>query len=62
MRLPIVKIGGASGVRLPQSILKQCGVEGEVSIEVDGDSLVIRAHHGEVIPRSNVIHVKFGDL
>lgn len=62
MRLPIIKIGGASGVRLPQSILKQCGVEGQVSMEIDGDSLVIRAHHGDVTSQSNVIHVKFGDL
>jgi antitoxin component of MazEF toxin-antitoxin module len=62
MRLPIVKICGASGVRLPQSILKQCGVEGQVTMEVDGDSLIIRAHHGDFTSQSNVIHVKFGEL
>jgi antitoxin component of MazEF toxin-antitoxin module len=62
MRLPIVKIGRSSGVRLPQSILRQCGVEGQVSMEVDGDSLIIRAHHGDCPPRSNVIHINFGDL
>ncbi len=62
MRLPIVKIGNAHGVRLPQSILKECGVGGKVSMELDGDSLVIRPYHGEEAPRNNVIHVKFGDL
>jgi antitoxin component of MazEF toxin-antitoxin module len=62
MRLPIVKIGKASGIRLPQSILKQCGVEGQVSMEVDGDSLVIRAHYGSSAPRGNVIYVNFSDL
>jgi antitoxin component of MazEF toxin-antitoxin module len=62
MRLPIVKIGNASGVRLPQSILRQCGVSGEVSIEIDGDSLVLRAYHGERAPRGKVIQVNFGDL
>jgi antitoxin component of MazEF toxin-antitoxin module len=62
MRLPIVKIGSAHGVRLPQSLLRQCGVEGNVLMELDGDSLVIRAHHGDSPTRSNVIHVTFGDL
>jgi antitoxin component of MazEF toxin-antitoxin module len=62
MRLPIVKIGTASGIRLPQSILKQCGVEGQVLMEVDGDSLVIKAHHGKITPHNNVIQVKFGEL
>jgi antitoxin component of MazEF toxin-antitoxin module len=62
MRLPIVKIGGASGVRLPQSILKQCGVAGQVSMEVDGNSLIIRAHHEDCTSHSNVIYVNFGDL
>lgn len=62
MRLPVVKIGDARGVRLPQSILKQCGVGGRVSMELDGDSLILRPYHGDDTPESNVIHVKFGDL
>lgn len=62
MRLPVVKIGGAHGVRLPQSVLKQCGVCDRVSMEVDGDSLVLRPYHGEEPTTSKVIHVKFGDL
>jgi antitoxin component of MazEF toxin-antitoxin module len=62
MRLPLVKIGSAHGVRLPQSLLRQCGVDGHVSMEIDGDSLVMRAHHGDSPTRSNVINVTFGEL
>ncbi|HEY8464000.1 MAG TPA: AbrB/MazE/SpoVT family DNA-binding domain-containing protein [Bacillota bacterium] len=59
MRLPVVKIGGAHGVRLPQTVLKQCGIGDRVEIELDGDSLILRPYSGEEPSHSNVIYVKF---
>jgi antitoxin MazE len=42
MRARIQRIGNSQGVRIPKAILEQVGFHGEVEIEVQGDSLVIR--------------------
>jgi antitoxin MazE len=62
MRLPVVKIGGAHGVRIPQSVLRQCGIEEKVIMEVEGDSLILRPYFGNDPMRTNVIHIRFGEL
>jgi antitoxin component of MazEF toxin-antitoxin module len=62
MRLPVVKIGGAHGVRIPQSVLRQCGIDEKVIMEVEGDSLILRPFFGNDPMMTNVIHVRFGEL
>ncbi len=42
MKASIVRIGNSKGIRLPKPVLKQCGLEESVEIEVEGNRLVIR--------------------
>ena len=42
MKARIVAIGNSKGVRIPKLLLEQTGLAGEVEIEAEGDSLVIR--------------------
>ena len=42
MRTRIVPIGNSQGIRIPKVLLEQVGLEGEVELSVDGDSLIIR--------------------
>jgi antitoxin MazE len=44
MRSRIIKIEKSSGIILPESILKQCCIENEVSIEVKNFQIVISKH------------------
>jgi antitoxin MazE len=43
IRTRIVKIGNSQGVRIPKLLLEQSGIQSEVEIEVQGDSLQIRS-------------------
>ncbi len=43
MKARIVRIGNSRGVRIPKPLLEQTGMEDEVSIEVEGNQLVIRS-------------------
>ena len=43
MKLKIVAIGNSRGVRLPKSLLEQAGIEGDVEVEVDGNTLILRS-------------------
>lgn len=38
----IIKIGNSQGIRIPKVLLEQSGIDAEVEIEVQGDSLTIR--------------------
>jgi antitoxin MazE len=42
MKTRIVRIGNSQGIRIPKSLLEQTGLQGEVEILVESDSLVIR--------------------
>lgn len=42
MKANIIRIGNSKGIRLPKPVLKQCGLEESVEIEVEGNRLVIR--------------------
>jgi antitoxin MazE len=42
MKTRIVRIGNSKGIRIPKPILEQTGLQGEVEILVDNNSLVIR--------------------
>ena len=43
MRAAIRKIGNSKGIILPQSILKECFIGDEVTIEVKGQQIIISA-------------------
>lgn len=36
MRISVIKIGNSKGIRIPQAILKQCLIDSEVDLEVEG--------------------------
>ncbi|HEX3871254.1 MAG TPA: AbrB/MazE/SpoVT family DNA-binding domain-containing protein [Pirellulales bacterium] len=42
MKTRIVAIGNSQGLRIPKPLLKQTGLQGEVEITAEEDSLVIR--------------------
>lgn len=42
METKIVRIGNSQGIRIPKTLLEQAGLEGDVEIVVEGNSLVIR--------------------
>jgi len=39
----IVRIGNSQGIRLPQSLIEQCQLQGELELEPHSDHLIIRA-------------------
>ena len=43
MKASIIKIGNSQGLRIPKPILKQCGFNGEVELEVHDKELVIKS-------------------
>lgn len=43
MKTHIVRIGNSQGVRIPKPLLEQTGLQGEVEITAEDDSLVIRS-------------------
>jgi antitoxin MazE len=43
MRAPIISIGNSKGIRIPKSILEQCGFQNTVTIEVIDHNLLIKA-------------------
>ena len=43
MRLKIVPIGNSRGVRIPKPLLEQAGIEDEVEVEADGNTLIFRS-------------------
>jgi antitoxin MazE len=42
MKTHIVRIGNSQGIRIPKPLLEQSGLQGEVDITAEDDSLVIR--------------------
>lgn len=45
MKASIIKIGNSRGIRIPKPILKQCGFDDEVELEVRDNELIIRSPH-----------------
>jgi len=43
MKATIIQIGNSRGLRIPKPILKQCGLNGEVELEVHDKELVIKS-------------------
>ena len=42
MKIDIIRIGNSKGIRLPKTILEQCGIGDEVELEVRGKEVVLR--------------------
>lgn len=43
MKASIIKIGNSQGLRIPKLILKQCGFNSEVEIEVHDKKLIVKS-------------------
>ena len=43
MKASIIRIGNSQGLRIPKSILDQCGFEGEVELIVQDHDLIVRS-------------------
>ena len=42
MQMDIVKIGNSKGIRLPLLVLKQCGIDSKVELEVKDGCIIIK--------------------
>jgi antitoxin MazE len=45
MKADIIRIGNSQGIRIPKPVLEQCGLEGQVEMEVKDGKLVIEPAH-----------------
>jgi len=41
MRVPIVSIGNSKGIRIPKAVLRQCGIEEAVHLEVEEGTIIL---------------------
>ena len=51
MKVTIIPIGNSKGVRIPKAIIKQCHIEKDVDLEIEGNSIIIKPIKKE--PRKN---------
>jgi antitoxin MazE len=42
MKVSLVKIGNSQGIRIPKTLIEQCGFSDEIELEVKGDALILR--------------------
>jgi antitoxin MazE len=42
MKMDIIKIGNSKGIRLPQAVLKQCGIESQVELEIKDSYIILK--------------------
>ena len=42
MQLDIIKIGNSKGIRLPLAVLKQCGIDSKVELEIQDNCIIIK--------------------
>lgn len=41
MRIEIIKIGNSKGLRIPKSVLEQCGMKKTVDLRVEDNSIIV---------------------
>ncbi len=44
MKIDIIKIGNSQGIRIPKTIMKQCGFGDSIEMEIKNGSLVLSPH------------------
>ena len=44
MKIDIIKIGNSQGIRIPKTIMEQCGFTDSVDIKIKDDSLILSSH------------------
>jgi len=44
VKIDIIKIGNSQGIRIPKTIMEQCGFTDSVDIEIKDDSLILSSH------------------
>lgn len=42
MQLDIVRIGNSKGIRLPLAVLRQCGIDSRIDLEVKDNCIIIK--------------------
>jgi antitoxin MazE len=42
MKATIIPIGNSKGIRIPKAILEQCNISKQVSLEIKGNSIIIK--------------------
>ncbi len=42
MKATIIPIGNSKGIRIPKTILEQCNISEKVSLEIKGNSIIIK--------------------
>ena len=42
MQMDIIKIGNSKGIRLPLAVLKQCGIDSKVELEIKDNCIIIK--------------------
>jgi antitoxin MazE len=42
MKVNLVKIGNSQGIRIPKTLIEQCGFDGEIELEVKEGALLLR--------------------
>jgi len=43
MKATLIKIGNSQGIRVPKSVIEQCGFSNELELTVEGQTLLVRA-------------------
>ncbi len=41
MKLQIIQIGNSKGIRIPQSLMKQCNFQDEVNVKIKAHSMIL---------------------
>ena len=49
MKSRLIRIGNSRGLRLPKPVIEEAGLQGEVELQVRGNTLIISSHR---MPRS----------
>lgn len=55
MKVTLVSIGNSKGIRLPKSVLDQCGVEDEFIMEIEDENIILK-------PVRNAQNLSFEDI
>ena len=42
MQMDIIKIGNSKGIRLPLAVLKQCGIDSKVELEIKDNYIILK--------------------